>query len=587
MTFSPSLRAGATAAAALAVFGVVAWCYWPATHGIFIWDDTTSLRDGPWLRGEAWKESALHGFAGWTNYFRPIPVLLFAWETHVLGLRPEPMHAVSLVLHFIDTLLVGLLAAALSARWAPRLLAGAAALTAMLFYGLHPALIEPVDWIGCQVELLLVLFVLLGLLAHVVSGRRIVRAVLVSLAFFLAACVKESAIAFPLLLLIFDLAADASPSWRARVQSVWREQRWVYVAVLISGIVYLCLRFWATGPLLSPGAEALFSLSRWQRVCLTYLSYWKLIVWPMTNIGPVHPENAKFFAEISAESFAVDGAAVAIVLLGLYGLHRRLSIGTLILAVSVALVPVLNLIPVPFNEGLYHDRYAAMATAMACALLPSIAGDCHVRWQPARILAPLAAAIWLGFAIAGLRVTVPLWTDEVALWQWSLRQHPDSVTAKDHLLSTYIARNDHEHARVLADALVAENIFCPVCMLNAANLAIAENDLPRAVRALDRLKNTNILAYNSSILGGYVFANGQVLELRGDLVGAETAYRDALTLYPRDGIWRMTLALLLIKLDKIGEARATAEMALSLLPPDERERRRAAFDEALRAAGTP
>ena len=571
------------------VFGVlclVAFVYWPSTHGVFIWDDTSSIHDAGWLRGDIWKEAVFRGFNGWINYFRPLIVLLFVFETRAFDVMPGPMHAVSVAIHLSDTLLVGLLAWRIAIRrnvaWHPVLLI----VLPMMFYGLHPALIEPVDWVGCQFELAVVFFILLALLANVSIESVPRRALAVGLCFLLAAGFKEAAAALPPLLVLFDLALAGETNWPALWRVTWRRQHFVYAAVLAAGIAYLAVRIWGLGYAVMPsGTESLLSFTRLQRVSLTYLSYWKLIIWPMTSIGLIHGVDEKQFAVVTLRSLGTDVAAALLALGGLYAFGKRWLIGFAILGTSVALLPVLNIIPIGFNEGLYHDRYATTAIAIASALLPSLFAPLIARSHAVRVTAPLVALVWFGFAIADIRVTVPLWNDELALWQWAARQEPDAVTPKEHLLSTYIGRNDHARGRELADWLVANHPECVNCMLNAANLAVADHDPARAALALGKVKDRNLLAYNKGMLEGYVFANGELSELQGDLSGAEEAYRDAITLDPASPVARFSLALLLVKTGRAGEGKATADAALSLFAPDERELRRVQLAQALAPAG--
>lgn len=584
----PMRRTALTAAAVLAVIGLVASAYWPSTHGVFIWDDTSSIHDAGWLRGDAWKEAMFRGFNGWINYFRPLVVLLFVVETRAFAVTPGPMHAVSVGIHLADTLLVGLLAGCIARKrgvaWHPAVLV----VLPMLFYGLHPALIEPVDWVGCQFELAVVFFILLGLLANVTIDSMPRRALAVGLSFLLAAGFKEAAAALPPLLILFDLALARETSWPALWRVTWQRQRGVYAAVLLAGIVYLALRIWALGYAVMPsGTESLLSFTRLQRVSLTYLSYWKLIMWPMTSIGLIHGVDEKQFAELTWRSLGADVAAIALALGGLYAFGKRWLIGLTILGASVALLPVLNIIPIGFNEGLYHDRYATTAIAVVGVLLPSLLAPLIARIHALRVAAPLIALVWFGFAIADIRVTVPLWNDELALWQWAARQEPGAVTVQDHLLSTYLARNDHVHGRELADRLVAEHPECVVCMLNAANLAIADQDAERATQALNKVKDRSILAYNKGLLHAYVLTSGELLELQHDLPGAEEAYRAAITLDPIDPVARISLALLLTRAGKIEEAKRQAGIALPLFAPDEQERRQREFEYAVSRATIP
>jgi len=568
-----------------AVLTLVAIVYSPVTHSGFVWDDAASFRDEDWLLGNAWQEHIWRGFNGWINYFRPLALLSFTAQVHLFDSTPGPMHLVSLGLHLINTLLVGMLALHLpldSSRLHPAWRCG----IPMLFYGLHPALIETTAWIGCQFELTTTLFTLLGLLFNATVKATWVRAVCVGLAFFLAACCKEAAMAMPLLTLLFDLACARGVGWKQRIRNVWFRQRAVYGAVLLGSVAYLLLRYWGLGYfVIQTATEPLLSFDRLQEISLTFLSYWRLILWPMSNLGLIHAVDEKSFASISPYMLAVDVAAIALMLFGLYAYWKHWVVGLAVLAVSAALLPVVNLIPIGFNEGLYHDRYATMAIAVFCPLLPALLAPFSLLTRWARAIMLLTALMWLGLALANIRLTLPLWADELALWQWAARQEPDAVTPKDHLLSTYIGRNDHARGRELADWLVANHPECVNCMLNAANLAVADHDPARAALALGKVKDRNLLAYNKGMLEGYVFANGELSELQGDLSGAEEAYRDAITLDPASPVARFTLALLLVKTGRAGEGKATADAALSLFAPDERELRRVQLAQALAQAG--
>src|SRR5690606_13931490 len=118
-------------------------------------------------RGEQWKHYLLRDFNDWDNYFRPLVIGLFTLQLRLFGVQPLPMHAVSLCLHLLNTLLVGLLAlhSSRAAQHAPRTQA-LRLLASMLLFGLHPALSEVVAWVGCQFDQIASLFMLLGLLAN-------------------------------------------------------------------------------------------------------------------------------------------------------------------------------------------------------------------------------------------------------------------------------------------------------------------------------------------------------------------------------------------------------------------------------------
>jgi len=580
-----------TAVISLGILGLVVWIYWPAHQAGFVWVDKIIFHNAAWLRtGDGWKRLVFHSFYEWINYFRPLVVALFVIEVRAFDVAPGPMHVVSLGIHLANTLLVGLLALNLrgerpGANKSSLRLVG----MAMLLYGLHPALIEPVVWISSQFELVVTFFMLLGILLNATIRHPVSRAFAVATCFFLAACAKESAVSFPLLLLVFDWMRRESQrpiqEPLAALQSLWRRQWPVYLCVLVAGFAYLALRYWALGFLVQPnGSQPGFSLARLQTVSFLYLTYWRIVVWPMAGMGPIHPIDLHQFATFGTTTGPIDLVAFAIFLYGLYFAWKRRPFGCLILAVTVALIPVLHIVPVEFDTSLYHERYAMIGVAMTCAILPFVVSS--ISWPNSKprsvvIGASTVVIAWLGLAMVNIRVTLPLWSDEAKLWLWVLQEHPESLDAKDHLLSVYLELNDHVHARRMADLLMVEKRPCPTCMVNIANLAISDGDLPRATVALERAKQMIARQAPQSLVLGYIITTGQLREMKHDSRGAEEAYRDAITMGPLDPKAQMSLALLLARQGRMLEARKQAELALSLFAPDERDEEHRQFEYVL------
>jgi len=117
-------------------------------------------------------------------------------------------------------------------------------------------------------------------------------------------------------------------------------------------------------------------------------------------------------------------------------------------------------------------------------------------------------------------------------------------------------------------------------MLSIAYLALGEGDATRASTALDRIRNSSAIPRDPLFLQEFIMAQGELLELQNDPTEAAAAYRDAMAIDPLDARPRMNLAFLLLRQGDTSAARATAEQALALYAPDERARRRSAFDNA-------
>ena len=556
-------------------------------------DDRTQFHDVAWLRNTSdWVQFALHGFSDWKNYFRPLGVLLFAAETRLLNVAPAPIHMLSLGLHLINTLLVGALARALTIASNPPARTWLLPCIAMLLFGLHPVLVEPVVWIASQFELLLTLFMLLGLLANLTLRNRAARAAIVALCFFLAACSKEAAIAFPLMLLIVDwLRPVETPAVNGpwQVASVRLREQWpIYLAVLVAGLAYLGARYWGLGFLMnSYGHTTSLSWPRVHLINFTYLAYWKLLVWPMTGLGPIHIVPAQQFADFTAATVTTDAAALAIALTGLYLLWKRKPLGGLIMGVTAALLPVLHVIPIEFEESLYHDRYAMTAVAIASAFLPNVAAELlgHLGNRRLASYGLLVAAAWLVAGVINIRVTVPLWSDEAKLWGWALRQNPESIYAQDHLLTTYLDRHDLARAEPIAEALERNARNCANCMLSVAYLALARSDVLRASAALrDAKQAMATMVPIHHMLLGYIIMSGNLSQLQHNPKEAEEAYLSAIAFDSQSVDARMSLAFLQARQGNFDEAKQTAEIGLSLCAADERKERRQGFEQVMAAA---
>ena len=320
---------------AIAVLGVLMLMYWPVQYAGFVWDDKLCLHDAGWLRyGDDWKHFLLRDYCEWQNYFRPLTVGLFTLEVRAFDSTPGPMHLVSLAIHLLNTLLVGFLALKLGDKHQRSAKSQWLAGLSMLLYGIHPALIEPIVWIGCQAELMVTVLTLLAILLNEAISRPLARASAVTVCFFLAAGFKESAMALPPLLIMIDLLTapeDRSDSgWGDRIRRLWRRQWIVYFGMFIAGIAYLAIRWWALGQLVHPlSVGPFFAMAHLQEVCAIYVTYLRVLLWPMVSSGPVHFTKTDF-GLVTAHSLFIDVLAFGVVIAGLYRALETTSPGWLL-----------------------------------------------------------------------------------------------------------------------------------------------------------------------------------------------------------------------------------------------------------------
>jgi len=328
-------------------------------------------------------------------------------------------------------------------------------------------------------------------------------------------------------------------------------------------------------------------IPRLQRVAYTLLTYWRILIWPMTGLAPTHLVNPGRFIAFGANGLLADLAAGAILFVGVYGAYKRNPFGYAILAVNIALFPVLRILNASFDPSLYHERYLMLGLALALALLPRMVSAIELPGAKLRIVSIGSAAlglIWLGMAIMNIRVTVPLWSNNIRLWQWDLAKNPQSRTAKINLLALYNSHNDYVHAHELADRLLDDDRDCAQCMINVAVQAEHESDVARAAKALDIARIAMGTRTDLEVLRSFLLARGKLRELNQDLVQAAADYHDAIAMDPLDPRAHMAFTLLLARQGKADEARAALHETLTLWPPDVREGHRLEFERTLAAA---
>ena len=237
---------------------VVALVYVPAVlAGLgFVSDDfmiLERLRQADGLRG-GWSFFTLSYY----DYYRPLGFLSFASDWTMWRDSAPGYHAVSVLLHLFNTVMVLLVAR--------RLIGTRAAMVAAAIFGLHVANQEAVFWVSARFDLLATAGALAVLLALGTPGRW--RLAGVALLYLAALLSKESVVAVPV--------ATGAYAWliqRERTAGLVRVFAWLGAA----GVIYVLLRH-ASG-LPSAGGE-----SRLPKLAV-------LIAIPLLQLAAAHPST--------------------------------------------------------------------------------------------------------------------------------------------------------------------------------------------------------------------------------------------------------------------------------------------------------
>lgn len=575
---------------AAAVLTIVTTVYWPTLSAGFVWDDVLNFQQRAWLyHGDEWKRYIFTGFNEWQHYFRPLGVASFVLQARLFDGQPAPMHAVSLAMQLTNALLIMLLAHRLTPvhmqmRAPLILLAG-------LGYGVHPMLVETVVWIGVQFDQLQVMLASTGLLFFVGIRRVWFRAALVSACFFLSACAKESAAAFPAIVLLFDLLqrSDQRQTVTRRITDLLSENWPVYIALVAAGFAYLVLRHSAMGALVHGVTPSMFvpDAPKAEEIAYVYLKYWGVILGVATNLNPLHPVDSVTFGANIWLTLARLFGALAILVFGTWAISRRLpATGTIIWAVTLYLVPVSGIFPGHFDGSLYHERYAIGAVALTAILLPrSIREWTRLLPETRTRILPKAlgalAIIWVAWAIPNVRATIPLWSSDLALWSWAVKAHPENSFAVGNLISANINEKQPERARLLVQDALARNMDCSNCYINGFMLAVVHGDLSLANATLDKIRTSPDLAQDRSLALLYWRTVG-FLELRlGNARTAVEALEFATSIENSEPFTRVLLTEALVADGQAQAAQEQADLAIRLAWPPERAEAKETLDRIL------
>ena len=154
-----------------------------------------------------------------TTFYRPLPFMLLRIEYSLWGVSPAPYHALNLVLHGCNALLLYCLVVSLTGQRRGRL---PAALVAILF-AVHPRRVEPVAWISARPDLLCSLFALMAANLYLKAARtgRWWLAVAAAVVWWPGLLCKEACLLVPFALAAVPVREGAGPSRPLVRRLVW------------------------------------------------------------------------------------------------------------------------------------------------------------------------------------------------------------------------------------------------------------------------------------------------------------------------------------------------------------------------------
>ena len=528
----------------LAMVLLVGASYYPALQAGFVWDDKVFTEEPLIQQGSGiWRIWLSPADIKSEGHYWPVVYSSFWLEEKLWGLDPTGYHAVNILLHLVNCLLLWLLMLRLEVK-------GAWAVAAV--FAVHPLHVESVVWVIERKDSLSALFYLAAVLAWVrfADGPRPSRYCGALALFALALLSKSIAVTLPAALLIWH-AWKRGPVTRAD----WlRLVPFLAVAILVTAAD---LAFYQSREPLSLG----YSLLERALIAARALCFYAgKLLWP-ADLAVIYP-----LWDVDASgllSWGFLAVAVAVPAL-LWAFRRRIGLGPLVGAAffAVTLSPVLGFVDYGYMQfSFVADRYQYLAGCGFLAVLISAGahGAGRLRGR-SRIAVHAVAAVAVGVLAAKTWTQGRVYRDEITLFQHIVSVNPNARDAHLVLAGALASAGRHEES-VAASRIAVEQ--WPDSAKAHANLGRALAGLGRVDEAEESLRRARELdAHDREVVQN----TAEMLRKAGRYEEALEQFRKAVAMEPDYALAYAGMGDTLFRLGRHEEALEAIARALSLQP---------------------
>ena len=464
-------RREALTAAAIAVLAAVS--YVPALSGGFVWDDVIFAEE-PVIHAVSGLKSIWLAPADIRNegHYWPLVYTSFWLEHKLWGLRPGGYHAVNIILHLVNCLLLWRLLVRLG-------VAGAAVVAAV--FAVHPVHVESVAWIIERKDVLSALFYLAAVQVWIrfVEQPRPARYALALGLFVAGLLCKSVVVTLPVALVIWHW-------WRSGRVTAVELLRLAPMAAVGLGITLADLWYYQSREPLELG----YSLA--ERVLIAGRALWFYagkLLWP-AELAVIYPLWEIEAGDLRGWGYVVGAVALAAVL---WLWRGRIGRGPLAGALyyAVTLGPVLGFVEYGYMQfSFVADRFQYLAGIGVLAVLiggaAQVVGKLPQVWQRGALGLAAVAVVALG-ALTWRQAGV--YRDEITLFSHVVAHNPGARDAHLNLGSALFEADRFEEGLEVSLIAVQQRPDSAGALANVGRALIhferfaeAEEHLRRAVQ---------------------------------------------------------------------------------------------------------
>ncbi|MEQ9409972.1 MAG: tetratricopeptide repeat protein [Fuerstiella sp.] len=522
-----------------------------------------------------------------TSNWHPLTWLSLMADVTIFGAQAGPMHAVNLVLHLINVVLLFLVLEKMTGA------TEASAFVAAVF-GVHPLHVESVAWISERKDVLSTLFILLTIrchLLHVQTGRFVWNAAALVL-FLLSLMSKQMYVTLPFLLLLFDYwplrRLSAAPNgdhvksvrsvivaFRSAKERPFAERKatsqsvidrtflksatvWPLVRekipLLLTAVLFSVVAF--AGQRSGGAVGSLEDYSILQRVlnaCVSYAAYLSQTVWPL-NLAVFYPYPDQLPWGRAALSLVLLGG-ITLAVIRLRDRHPELPVGWFWYLGT--LVPVIGLVQI--GRQSMADRYMYFPmTGLLVAVTWLAVGITRDQPGRRRVLQICGISVVLLLAVAG-RIQTTYWKDSLTLFTRAAAAAESSL-AYTKLGYERAQQREFDAATTLLHRALRLDPDYTAAHSSLGNTYLAEGNAELALQHFHRVIELQPDHAEAHYNLGIIYAR------LGQVSTAVLHYEAALKASPKDASIHSNLGIAFLMLGRKPEALNHLERALELQP---------------------
>jgi tetratricopeptide (TPR) repeat protein len=470
------------------------------SYGFVRWDDGMLIYENPAIRGITLKNL----YTVFTTYdpelYIPLTLISYQLDYMIGGINPAIYHFHNLFLHLVNSLLVSwLLLCLLRKKWM--------ALFLGLLFAVHPLNTETVIWASARKDLLSIAFFLLSIISYITWRQNGSKKFYIGsiAAFALGLLAKVTIIGLPLLLILID----------------WKEGRPANARIVKEKIPYFAFSILFAIIAFFGKTGVLGSSTFTEKILIptkSFIFYIEKFILP-TNLSVLYPftSNVSFANPALLIPLVV---MIAIISIGIYSLKSTKTIFFGLAWFALCVSPsVLN-----FSKGdfLYFasDRYAYAGMIGLLVILGTYLSKLIDESRHKEVLASGCAVILFGMGITGYMQSMT-WESSQSLFQNAIDTYPNSAIAYNNI---------GNHLRSTGET----------------DKAIEHYDTALSLSRQFSRNTSDLKEGESKILANLGSAHRE----QGDIHTAETAYREALELNPKNALALQGTGLMYMQVGK-------------------------------------